>query len=259
MPAFAFDPSRPLARPAPRLAPRLERGGWGHAQLRRLQLALSEGLRMHESYTLAVCADALLEGPELLDGLRRSGCEELLVECETLGPAGSPRAEALAELVDAIHARGMAIHASFTLGLDHDDPGCFERLVEWLEVQRVASVELRLWTPEPGCAAMRSLARADRVRHRNFSHWDGAHVVIVPAQMDAQTLYRGWCWARRHLASLPSIWRRRPRAWAGLPAYLLRALTPGRGGQDRRRRALPQLIVGAGASGAGHCPARTVA
>ena len=109
----------------------------------------------------------------------------------------------------------------FTLGRDHDDAECFERLVEWVEAQRLTTVHLRLWTPDPAGPEVRSLARADRIRHRDLARWDGAHVVVQPAQMSAETLYRGWVWAQRRLASLTSVWRRRPRRWSELTGHLL--------------------------------------
>jgi hypothetical protein len=157
----------------------------------------------------------------VLDSLPLEHREELFVDFDTLGPVGDARAEALTKLVEQLRGRGLRVHGSFTLGHDHDDVGCFERLVEWVEARRLENVELRLWTPEPGSSVVRTLAIADRVRHRDLQRWDGAHVVVNPAQMSAQTLYRGWAWARRQLGSPRSIWRRRPSGFKALPAYLL--------------------------------------
>jgi hypothetical protein len=145
----------------------------------------------------------------------------LFVDFDTLGPPGDARAEMLSRLVDRLRGRGLRLHGTFTLGHDHDDVGCFERLVEWIEARRLANVELRLWTPDPASPTVRALALADRLLHRDLRRWDGAHVVVSPAQMSAQTLYRGWAWARRQLGSLRSIWRRRPCEVRALPAYLL--------------------------------------
>lgn len=241
MPTLAFDPTLPLTRPAPRTAPWLGQcRSWGRAQLERLD-ASRRGRA--GSYALAVDADALLADAQLLDELVRTGCTELLVDFVTLGPGADrgARGDLLAALVEHMLARGLSVHASFTLGFDHDDPGCFERLVDWAEARPFASVQLRLWTPDPGTSMVRRLAHGDRVRHQDFSHWDGAHVVIRPAQMDAQTLYRGWCWAQRRLSSLPSAWRRRPRRAAQLPAHLLRTLAPARAGRRLLRRLLSEI------------------
>jgi hypothetical protein len=189
----AFDPEQPITRPVRAAAP----------------------------WPAAIRADELLESEQALESLLLDGREALFVDFDTLGPAGDARAELLAELVERLRGRGLRVHGGFTLGHDHDDVGCFERLVAWVEARRLASVELRLWTPDPGSSIVRALATADRVRHRDLQRWDGAHVVVNPARMSAQTLYRGWAWARRRLGSVRSIWRRRPGALAALPAYLL--------------------------------------
>jgi hypothetical protein len=185
-----------------------------------------------------VRADELLRaGQAALDSLPLERGEALFVDFDTLGPVGDARAEALTRLVERLRGRGLRVHGSFTLGHDHDDVGCFERLVEWVEARRLENVELRLWTPDPGSSVVRTLAIGDRVRHRDLQRWDGAHVVVNPAQMSAQTLYRGWAWARRRLGSLRSIWRRRPSEFAALPAYLLAmahfALAPARAQASR--------------------------
>jgi hypothetical protein len=188
----AFDPEQPIARPVRTVLPPLP----------------------------TVRADELLRAGQALDSLL-GDVGELFVDFDTLGPVGDSRADALTQLVERLRGRGLRVHGSFTLGHDHDDVGCFERLVEWVEARRLANVELRLWTPEPGSSIVRALAVADRIVHRDLQRWDGAHVVVSPARMSAQTLYRGWAWAQRQLGGLRSIWRRRPTNVAALPAYLL--------------------------------------
>lgn len=165
-------------------------------------------------------ADELLRAGQALDSLLE-GEAELFVDFDTLGPVGGTRADVLTQLVERLRGRGLRVHGSFTLGHDHDDLGCFERVVEWVEARRLTNVELRLWTPDPGSSGVRALAIADRVLHQDLRRWDGAHVVVNPARMSAQTLYRGWAWARRELGGLRSIWRRRPNELAALPGYLL--------------------------------------
>jgi hypothetical protein len=189
----AFDPEQPIARP----------------------------VRAAASWPAAIRADELLDGGQALESLLLDGREALFVDFDTLGRIGDGRAEALAELVEQLRGRGLRVHGGFTLGHDHDDVGCFERLVAWVEARRLAGVELRLWTPDPSSSMVRTLASADRLLHRDLRRWDGAHVVVNPTQMSAQTLYRGWAWARRRLLSVRSIWRRRPSDLAALPAYLL--------------------------------------
>jgi hypothetical protein len=191
--APGFDPHRPVDRP----------------------------IRARVSDVVAIPADALLASDSVVDRLQGAGCAELLVDFDTLGGPADSRALALAGLVEQLRRRGLAVSGIFTLGHDHDDLACFERLVDWVEDRGLLSIELRLWTPDPGSAVVRALAREGRVRHRALDRWDGAHVVVAPKQMSAQTLYRGWVWAQRRLSSPRSIWRRRPREWGAWPSYFV--------------------------------------
>lgn len=242
--APSFDPDAPIERPP---SGELVDPGqfWTGEQLARFEVAAAEGLRPRRAFAAAVTADELLRRPAALDTLARAGCDELQIDFRTLGPAGDPRAAQLARLVDAAHRRGMRVRGSFTLGWDHDDPGSFEALVRWVEARRLFDVDLRLWTPDPGSSVLRRLAAADRIIHRDPRCWDGAHVVVEPARMSAQTLYRGWVWCQGQLAGLRSIWRRRPRPLAELPAYLAAVLwsklAPLRARSRVRGRLLPAL------------------
>jgi hypothetical protein len=211
-----FDPEQPVDRPVRAPAPLSESYVWGRAELARLELAVLCGTRPCLPFAAAIAADALLAGDAILDVLQASGCDELVIDFDTLGGPADSRPRALAGLVGQLRRRGFAVHGIFTIGQDHDDLGCFERLVEWVEAQGLVTVELRLWTPDPGSTLMRELAREDRILHRSLDRWDGAHVVVAPKQMSAQTLYRGWVWAQRRLGSLGSLWRRRPRDRAAL-------------------------------------------
>jgi hypothetical protein len=238
-----FDPEQPVDRPVRIPAPLSESYVWGRTELARLELAVLRGARPCLPFAAAIAADALLSTLDILDLLQASGCNELVIDFDTLGAPADSRARVLAGLVGQLRQRGFVVHGIFTIGQDHDDVGCFERLVEWVEEHGLVSAELRLWTPDPGSALMRELAREDRILHRSLERWDGAHVVVAPKQMSAQTLYRGWVWAQRRLGSLASIWRRRPRGRAALlghvVAMLAAKLAPLRTQARVRERLLP--------------------
>lgn len=243
MSARGFDPEQPVDRPVRIPTPLCESYVWGRPELARLELAILRGLRPCLPFAAAISADALLDATHIIDLLQESGCNELLIDFDTLGGPADSRALTLSGLVKQLRRRGFAIHGSFTLGHDHDELGCFERLVDWVETHELVTVELRLWTPNPASPVVRQLARQDRILHRSLAHWDGAHVVVAPKHMSAQTLYRGWVWAQRRLGSLASIWRRRPRERAALLRYLslmlASKLAPLRAHARVRERLLP--------------------
>ncbi|HVI03291.1 MAG TPA: hypothetical protein VM869_31560 [Enhygromyxa sp.] len=243
MSARGFDPEQPVDRPVRTAAPLSESYVWGRAELARLESAILRGHRPCLPFAAAISVDALLAAEQVIDLLEASGCNELLIDFDTLGGPADSRPTMLAGLVKQLQRRGFAVHGIFTLGQDHDDVGCFERLVEWVEAQGLVTVELRLWTPDPSSSVVRQLARQDRILHRSLERWDGAHVVVTPKQMSAQTLYRGWVWAQRRLGSITSFWRRRPRERAALLRYvgtmLASKLAPLRAQARVRERLLP--------------------
>lgn len=212
---------------------------WGPTELARFEQALTRNTRSGSSFSAAVTADALLGAAALIDVLADSGCDEIVIDFDTLGGPTDSRPLALAGLVEQLKRRGFVVHGIFTLGRDHDDVGCFERLVAWVEAQGLVTVELRLWTPDPGSSLVRALAREDRIRHRVLDRWDGAHVVVAPRQMSAQTLYRGWAWAQRRLDSPASLWRRRPRERGALRRFLVAWFTAKLASPRVRERLLP--------------------
>ena len=68
--------------------------------------------------------------------------------------------------------------------------------------------------------AFAALERDGRIAHRDWRLYDTAHVVFEPARMSPEELARGYAWCYQRLFSHRSIWRRRPRDWRAVPAYL---------------------------------------
>jgi hypothetical protein len=59
-----------------------------------------------------------------------------------------------------------------------------------------------------------------RLLHKDWSLYDTADVVFRPKRMTCEQLADGYAWLYRRLFSHRSIWRRRPRDWRAVPAYL---------------------------------------
>ena len=241
--ARGFDPEQPVDRPVRTAAPLSESYVWGRAELARLESAILRGHRPCLPFAAAISVDALLAAERVEVEQQLVAAGRLQQVDHLLGGPADSRPTMLAGLVKQLQRRGFAVHGIFTLGQDHDDVGCFERLVAWVEAQGLVTVELRLWTPDPSSSVVRQLARQDRILHRSLERWDGAHVVVTPKQMSAQTLYRGWVWAQRRLGSITSFWRRRPRERAALLRYvgtmLASKLAPLRAQARVRERLLP--------------------
>jgi radical SAM superfamily enzyme YgiQ (UPF0313 family) len=124
---------------------------------------------------------------ELLSMAERSGCRGLLLGFESISPAnlklsrkGFNRPEDYAALVAKLHAHGIAVQGCFTFGLDEDESDVFERTAKFAVV-----------TPFPGTPLHARLDREGRILTRDWSLYDGQHVVFRPKRMTVEQLQRG--------------------------------------------------------------------
>ena len=174
--------------------------------------ALFEGMRgMGRLWQAAATVDSVLR-PGLLEKAAAAGLRSLFVGFETLDPGGL-RAQGkrqnlgrdYAEAVKRLHDQGVMVNASFVFGLDQDDPGVFERTVEWAVAHGLETATFHVLTPYPGTALFQRLESQGRLRHRDWDRYDTRHAVFQPAQMTPDELERGYWRAYRDFYRLDSI------------------------------------------------------
>jgi radical SAM superfamily enzyme YgiQ (UPF0313 family) len=107
------------------------------------------------------------------------------------------------------------------LGFDHDSPAVFENTVAWIEKNRLECATFHILTPYPGTPLYKQMEQQKRLLHKNWNLYDTAHVVFHPKRMTVEQLAEGYDWCYRTLFSQRSIWRRRPKDFTALPAYLV--------------------------------------
>lgn len=139
------------------------------------------------------------EKPNVLAGLARAGCVQVLVGIESLVPRfagmGAKQApperimEALANIQDA----GVAVIGCFVLGADGEDAESLGRLGEFLLEAPLADVQLTVQTPFPGTAAYKRLSAENRLLpDRGWESYTLFDVVYRPDPMSAEDLERGF-------------------------------------------------------------------
>jgi lipopolysaccharide/colanic/teichoic acid biosynthesis glycosyltransferase/radical SAM superfamily enzyme YgiQ (UPF0313 family) len=195
--------------------------------LRKLCAALKPLRRI---WSAAVTID-VTDDPSLIEAMAGAGCTGVFVgfeslAAENLDDAGkkSPRPDDYARRVKILHDAGLQVNGSFVVGFDHDTPGSFERLAEWVEAARLECATFHILTPYPGTPLFRQLEREGRILHRNWDLYDTAHAVFRPAHMDPETLEAGYNWLYRRTFATPSIWARRPARRADVLPYLAQSL-----------------------------------
>ncbi|RLB06377.1 MAG: B12-binding domain-containing radical SAM protein [Deltaproteobacteria bacterium] len=152
---------------------------------------------------------------ELLKGAQQSGCISLFIGFESLnkenleGPKRKFRgAKDLQEYIERIHDHGIGIQGSFVFGFDHDDPGVFERTVEFIHKNRIELPNYSVLTPFPGTPLWRRLNTEGRIFDRDWSHYDMSRVVFVPKGMTPEQLQEGYLWAQKYSCAPRSILKR---------------------------------------------------
>jgi radical SAM superfamily enzyme YgiQ (UPF0313 family) len=167
------------------------------------------------------------DDPALVREMALAGCTGVFIGFESLNASNleaarkrTPVPDDYARRVDILHEHGIQVNGSFVLGFDHDGSDVFEKTVDWIEANRLECATFHLLTPYPKTPLFDQLEQQDRIVHRDWRLYDTAHVVFEPARMSAEQLQAGYEWCYRRLFSHRSIWRRRPRDWRALPAYL---------------------------------------
>ena len=167
------------------------------------------------------------DDPALVREMALAGCTGVFIGFESLtfdnlsdARKRTPAPEDYARRVRIFHDHGIQVNGSFVLGFEHDDASVFRRTVEWIEANRLECATFHILTPYPGTPLYAQLESERRIVHRDWRLYDTAHVVYEPKRMTAEELYAGYEYCYRRLFSHRSIWRRRPRDWRAVPAYL---------------------------------------
>jgi radical SAM superfamily enzyme YgiQ (UPF0313 family) len=191
---------------------------------------LCRGLRPLERIWSAAVSLDVTDDPSLVREMALAGCTGVFIGFESLTDANildarkkSPRAADYAERVRVFHDHGIQVNGSFVLGFDHDRPGVFAELVDWIEDVRMESATYHILTPYPGTPLFRQMETEGRILHRDWDRYDTANVVFRPRHMTPDQLAEGYDYCYWRTFSHRSIWRRRPRDWRAVPAYLAMA------------------------------------
>ena len=153
--------------------------------------------------------------PELLDLAAKSGCTALFIGVESISEENLAAANKRFNKVDKykeefrrFHDYGILIQTGMIFGFDHDDESAFERTVEFLEENNIELAMFNILTPLPGTNLYKKMDAEGRIIDRDWSHYDGRHVVFKPKLMTPETLQEGFLWAYHKFFSYPSMIKR---------------------------------------------------
>ena len=152
---------------------------------------------------------------ELLSLAAASGCRGLLMGLESISPValrqsrkGFNSPENFVKLVDTLHAHGIALQGCFVFGLDDDQPDVFEKTAAFAVEAGIDLPRFAIVTPFPNTGLYKRLMSEGRITTRDWSMYDGQHVVFRPKNMSASELMHGTEAAWKSAYSVRSIVKR---------------------------------------------------
>ncbi len=164
---------------------------------------------------------------ELMDLMAQSGCTGLLIGFETVSPAGLGAIrkkfndpDAYAATIRELHKHGISIQGCFVFGGDEDTVETFDRAVQFILETKIDLPRFAIVTPFPGTPLHARLAREGRILTRDWSFYDGQHVVFRPKGMSVAELQRGHEQAWRKVYSYRAIFSRVAQARMQVPLSL---------------------------------------
>jgi radical SAM superfamily enzyme YgiQ (UPF0313 family) len=133
---------------------------------------------------------------EIMKLMRETGCMRLYQGLESFNPEalkewGKPQTpEQIKEALTIIHDYGFLIHGMFVLGGDADTPDTIRETVNSALHYGIDTAQFFILVPPPGTKLHQRLNQAGRILDRDWSHYDGQHVVFTPQQMSPWQLQK---------------------------------------------------------------------
>lgn len=157
-----------------------------------------------------------VDDPELLQLMQDSNCFNVYVGFESINPRTLKlfqKKQDLAKIERAIerfHSHNIKIHGMFVVGSDEDDLETIDATAAFAKKHDVDTVQFMILTPIPGSPDWDTLyERGDKyVIHRNWSFYDGHHVVHQPRRISPYELQIGAIKATEKFYSWGGIARR---------------------------------------------------
>ena len=149
---------------------------------------------LHKKYFVASTM-ALRTDKEFLDVAARAGVSNFYctmnvdpISIKAL-QGGKKERQMLIDLVKMLEDRGIRFFGSFAIGRDWDDDSIADRILDLYVKANIHTSEFFFFTPYPGSVHWERLDRQGRIIDRDWSHYNGAHVVAKHPILGMDELY----------------------------------------------------------------------
>ena len=157
-------------------------------------------MKLYGETTILIARDE-----ELLEAAANAGVKALLFGIET--PSGAAlagqgkafvRPEKVRDYIAVVKKYGIEVWGDFLVGFDEHDVSIFRETLNFIRAIRATRTFEHLVIPFPGSETFKALEREGRIITRDWSKYDGAHVVYQPLSMTKEELEEGvwWLWKK---------------------------------------------------------------
>lgn len=166
------------------------------------------------------CDIGIAEDERLLDLLKESRCEDLLIGLETPNPETMKDVDSwklgkvakYADYIKRIQSRGIPVTGLFIIGFDNDGKSVFKAIRDFIANAGLRDMDFAVLTPIPGSALYTRLKQEGRIISEDWSRYTWTHVNFQPMRMAADELQEGLLWLFSQFAS-PEMLGRRERGF----------------------------------------------
>jgi len=172
---------------------------------RKYALALFKALAPLKMKLYGETTILIAEDEELLKAARQAGLKALLFGIETPSQAALEaqgkkfvKPKIVKGYIARVKRHGIKVWADFLVGFDKHDPSIFEDTWNFIKQIKANRVFPHLVIPFPGSNTFRALEAQGRILTKDWSQYDGSHVVFQPKRMTSAELEEGltWLWLK---------------------------------------------------------------
>jgi radical SAM superfamily enzyme YgiQ (UPF0313 family) len=152
---------------------------------------------------------------KLLEGFAQSGCIAINIGFESFSTKnlnamgkGFNQPSRYAEAVERIHEHGIGIMGTFIVGLDDDDPGVFQKIIDFCINSKLDWALAFIMAPYPGTDSFLRLEKEGRIFCRDWEKYDSLNAVYQPLRMSVEELEKGLKRIWKEVFSISSLYKR---------------------------------------------------
>jgi len=148
---------------------------------------------------------------ELLRLMSDANCARMLIGLESINPKTLEKynkkqtVEDVKECITQLRDHHIAVHGMFALGGDDDDSDTIRDTVKFCHEMKLNSAQFAILHPLPGSKLYTTLDSENRIFTKDWSLYDGTHVVFKPEKLHPLELQEKFFWAWKKFYSL---WRK---------------------------------------------------